>query len=103
MLTLKWVKAAIDCEGCGKPFEVFLDPGDLDEGMDLHDLAHEAVINGNKVADIDAQTDGGMFTSIQGDFVLCPKCTHKAFDIETPNDREPTREEVARALGYPLL
>lgn len=50
-------------------------PG-LDGGMDLNDLAHEAVVNGNKGAD-----DQNGFTSVQGDFVLCKKCSSRADDI----------------------
>lgn len=98
MLTLMWVKAAIECEGCGKPFEVFLDPGDLDPGMDLHDLAREAVVNGNKAA-----TEGTGHTSIQGDYVLCRACTKRCDEFETPNDRELTHEEVSEVLGYPVI
>lgn len=98
MLTLKWAKAAVECEGCGKTFEVFLDPGDLSDGMDLNDLAKEAVINGNKSTD-----DGPGSTSIQGDFVLCRACTKRCDAVDTPNDRNLTREEVSEVLGYPVL
>lgn len=98
MLTLKWVKASIECEGCGKPFEVFLDPGDLDEGMDVHDLAKEAVMNGNK----SALRDGGL-TSLQCDMALCAKCTEVADAIDTPGDRIPTKEELETALEAALV
>ena len=97
MITLKWVKAAIECEGCGKPFSVFLDPGDLDDGMDIHDLAVEAVRNGDKSAD-----DGSGHTSLQSGLPLCRACTKIADEIDTPGDREPTRAELETALESAL-
>ena len=98
MLILNWVKASIECEGCGKPFSVFLDPGDLEDGMDLHDLAREAVVNGNKSAD-----NGDGFTSVQGGLVLCRSCTQKVDAYETPNDLAPTREQVEMALAEGVI
>ena len=94
MLTLNWVKANVECEGCGKGFEVFLDPGDLSPGEDLHDLAREAVVNGNKSAEA-----GDGFTSVQGNLALCRKCSKTVDDFETENDMEPTQEQVRQALG----
>lgn len=97
MLTLNWVKASVECEGCGRPFEVLLDPGDLSDGMDMHDLAQEAVMNGNK----SALRDDGL-TSVQCELALCSKCTKIADAIDTPNDRDPTRLELESALESAL-
>lgn len=94
MLVLRWAKASVECEGCGKGFQVFLDPGDLSPGDDLHDLARKAVLNGNRSAD-----DGDGWTSIQGNRVLCRKCTATVDAYETDGDMQPTREQVDAALG----
>lgn len=97
MITLQWLRASVECEGCGRTFRVELDPADLHDGMDFHDLVAEAVANGNRCTD-----DGDGFTSVQCDLVLCRSCTAIADDIPTPGDRVPTREELVAALEAAL-
>lgn len=99
MITLNWVKASVECEGCGKPFVVCLDPGDLSPGEDLHDLAREAVLNGNKV---DGDIFDAHFSSYQCDMALCPSCTKVADDIETDGDMQPSRDQLIAGLEAAL-
>jgi hypothetical protein len=95
------LKAAISCDGCGDHFRVWIDTAaNIPDGWDLCDLITDQVRGGHG-----EDMKGNHFgiagsCSVQAGLHLCPKCT-KAVDASVPEDgdREPTEEEVKRALA----
>jgi hypothetical protein len=80
------IEAVIACDGCGSKFMVDVDAAyKPPQGWSMWDVAQDAVRGG---------LDGG---SIQGDIMLCLKCT-KIADAYGPEDRNLTADEVRAAL-----
>jgi transcription elongation factor Elf1 len=81
------IEARFECGACGRQFKVHIDPGGrIPEGWDIYDAAVDAVrACGN---------------SIQGDYILCRKCTGKCDNSDLiPAYRTGTRDEVRSVLG----
>lgn len=88
-MRVNWIRAEIECEGCGKPFQVKFDEGmPLAGYADLIDVAADAVRAGYT-------PHGGIVDtcSMQHDMPLCPACTRKTNAIGD-DDYQPTREEI---------
>lgn len=69
------VRAAIECDGCGSPFRVEIDPAatGLPE-WSIADFAEDAVRGGEVVPEPKRRVDLGS-CSVQADKLLCPVCT----------------------------
>lgn len=94
-MRVNWIRAEIECEGCGKPFQVKFDEGmPLAGYADLIDVAADAVRAGYT-------PHGGIVDtcSMQHDMPLCPACTRKTNAIGD-DDYQPTREEILRGIIY---
>lgn len=105
MSTLHWMRAAWQCEGCGKDFIVVIDQGrSIPPGWDLVEIARDAIRGGECVEIIDkyrCKTTGiANSSSIQDGVHLCPECTH-IVDEAVPGERNATRQEIETALGIP--
>lgn len=93
-MRVNWIRAEIECEGCGNPFQVKIDEGmSLDRFGDLMDVAADAVRAG--------YVPGGGIVhtcSMQHDMPLCPDCTTKT-DAIGDDDYQPTKAEILRATA----
>lgn len=89
---VNWIRAEIECDTCGKPFQIKIDEGWCPPaGWSMHDVAIDSVRSGYT-------PDGGILhtSSVQHDMALCPACTSKA-DAIGDDDYQPTRDEVMAA------
>ena len=83
-MAIRTVKAIMECDGCGKAFDVRLDP------------AEKAP---NSIADaIDEEIKTLFDCSIQHDLHLCQDCTRKVDSIGD-DEYQPTRDEILVTLG----
>lgn len=77
-MSVDWIRAQIECDGCGSRFLVELDPAYTPPaGWSPHDVAEDAVRGGMRVpqkGEIPITGD----TSVQEGRMLCPACTRKA-------------------------
>lgn len=95
-MRVNWIRAEIECEGCGKPFQVKIDEGtSLDRYGDLVDVAADAVRAG-------CTPNGGIVEtcSMQHDMPLCPACTSKTDAIGDDDEYQPTKAEILRATAH---
>lgn len=86
--------ATFDCDGCGKQFQVEMDPARRawERRQDVFSIAVDAIRGGTA-------RDGG-FCSVQGDLHLCGDCTKVADGIQPDDeDYQPSREEILDAVG----
>lgn len=94
-MRVNWMRAEIECDGCGRPFQVKIDEGmSLKTCTDLMDVAEASVRAGYT-------PNGGIVDtcSMQHDMALCPACTRKADAIGGDDeDYQPTRDEIIRAV-----
>lgn len=86
-MAIRKVEAEVECDGCGGPFTVDLDPADtLDDGrVSILDYIEDIV-------------NGLPWCSIQGEHWLCRRCTAKV-DEAFEDGESPTHEQVAAALN----
>ena len=86
---LRGITAQFLCDGCGRPFNIQIDPA-----TESYDQNFPAVFD--LVEDVLA---GDPFKSVQHGRHLCDACTRKV-DAEVPEseDRNATEKEVERAL-----
>src|SRR3546814_12063586 len=91
------IRAAFECDGCGKPFKVDIEPCTKNwmRRQDMLSIAENAIRGG--------LTSDGEFCSIQADMHLCGDCTavadairHDA-DEHQPTDDESTRKKLGSA------
>lgn len=91
-MRVNWVRAEIECDTCGKPFQVKIDEGMLIGNFDdMMEIAEDAVRAGYT-------PHGGIvdMCSMQHDMALCAACTTKV-DAIGDEDYEPTRDEIIKA------
>jgi hypothetical protein len=101
-MTLRWLRAAWQCDGCGKDFVVAIDQGRaIPQGWDLMEVARDAIRGGEAVTQTGKHTShtSGILgsCSVQADMNLCPDCTRVADDIGDDN-YSPTKTEIIQAL-----
>jgi hypothetical protein len=101
-MAIHWIRAAWQCDGCGKDFVVAIDPATkIPEGWDLVEVARDAIRGGEVVTQTGKHTTttSGLLgsSSVQHDMNLCPRCTSIADDIGDEN-YQPTKDEIERAL-----
>lgn len=85
-MSFNFIKAKLQCDGCGKPFEVELD-----------DFA-EPVPNGWSLSQlVEDRIRSEIGPSFQGEHHLCKFCT-RTVDDAFDDDHEPTYDEVSRVL-----
>src|SRR3546814_3157344 len=88
------IRAAFECDGCGKPFKVDIEPSTKNwmRRQDMLSIAENAIRGG--------MTSDGEFCSIQADMHLCGDCTAVADAIRPDEDEyQPTADEIKRKLG----
>ena len=93
-IRVNWIRASVECEGCGTHFEVSIDEGlTVPDGWDMIDVVDNAVCSGDT-------PKGGFLDScsMTADMPLCPACTRKA-DAIGDDEHNPTREEVLQATA----
>jgi hypothetical protein len=88
-MSVRLVKATIECDACGELFKVDLDPAEkVDSQTTIMDRIEEAI------------KDDFLISSIIDDLQLCQKCTKVADNIKPDDDEyRPTRDEVLEAIG----
>jgi hypothetical protein len=92
------IKATVECDGCGQRFRSDLDPGDnRPPNWTWHDLVEDAVRGGNQSEAMNGTSIG--LTSVQGEHMLCPKCTRTVDAAFPDDDHKCSREEVERTLN----
>lgn len=94
-MRVNWIRAEIECAGCGKPFQVSIDTATkLESYGDLMDVAENAVRGGCSIS-------GGFVEScsIQHDMALCPTCTSKTDRIGDDENYQPTKAEILSATA----
>lgn len=84
-MTIRKIEAEIECDGCGKTFDIDLDAASNMKDRPLCDL-------------IDDHIRGLPWCSIQGEHRLCRSCTSKV-DGALPDEATPSRDEVAAILN----
>ncbi len=86
-MTIRKVEAEIECDGCGKLFDVELDAGSKLKCSDdtLAELVEDTI-------------RGRLYMSVQGEHQLCAKCT-EAVDAAFDDEALPTREQVTAILN----
>ena len=87
-MSIRAVTAKFECDGCGKPFEVYMDPAEEINGASIMQAAEEEVRS-------------SLCQSIQADMHLCQDCTRKV-DLLGDGDYQPTRDEIVECLGGTL-
>lgn len=93
-MRVNWIRAEVECDGCGKPFHVKMDEGrTITRDIDMMDVVADEVRAGYT-------PNGGIIDtcSMQHDMALCPACTRKV-DAIGDDDHEPTRDEILRATA----
>lgn len=92
-MSISVIRATFECDGCGKPFRVDVDPAVRAwiRRQDVFSIAVDAVRGGTTV-------EGG-FCSVQHDMHLCGPCTAVTDNIR-PDDHDyaPSRDEIVEAL-----
>jgi transcription elongation factor Elf1 len=88
-MSVRAVKATIECDACGNTFQVDLDPAEkVDAQTSIMDRIEESI------------KDDFMTSSIVDGLHLCQKCTKVADDlVPDDEDYQPTRDEVLAAIG----
>src|SRR3546814_13752860 len=93
-MSISVIRAAFECDGCGKPFKVDIEPSTKNwmRRQVMLSIAENAIRGG--------MTRDGEFCSIQADLHLCGDCPAVA-DAIWPDDDEykPTSDELKRKLG----
>ncbi|MGI9296389.1 MAG: hypothetical protein ACR2QC_00650 [Gammaproteobacteria bacterium] len=91
-ITIKWIRAAIECDGCGKEFQVELDPS-------RPSIPNKAMCDAVEVAVADGDILGGGISgcSKQAGLALCSKCTARITEIGDV-DYLPTDKEIIEVL-----
>src|SRR3546814_5919928 len=93
-MSISVIRAAFECDGCGKPFKVDIEPSTKNwmRRQDMLSIAENAIRGG--------MTSDGEFCSIQADMHLCGDCTAVADAIRPDEDEyQPTADEIKRKLG----
>src|SRR3546814_14264543 len=69
LMSISVIRAAFECDGCGKPFKVDIEPSTKNwmRRQDMLSIAENAIRGG--------MTSDGEFCSIQADMHLCGDCT----------------------------
>jgi hypothetical protein len=91
---VNWIRAEVECEACGKPFQVKFDEGmTLDNFDDLIEVTEDAVRAGYT-------PNGGILEmcSMEHGHPLCPTCTTKALSIGDEGYL-PTWDEILQATS----
>lgn len=85
-MSVKDIKASIECDGCGQIFKVDIDTADTGCVMDLV---------------VEAIKDDFLLSSVQHDLHLCQDCTRIAdrLGLEGDDEYQPTRDEILKAVG----
>lgn len=97
-MTVRTIKATIECDGCGGQFRVDLDPADSrPPDWTWHDLAEDMVRAGNQAESVKGQPIG--ITSVQHDMMMCPSCTKTADAIGDDDDYKPSKNEIVAAIA----
>src|SRR3546814_320383 len=94
LMSISVIRAAFECDGCGKPFKVDIEPSTKNwmRRQDMLSIAENAIRGG--------MTSDGEFCSIQADMHLCGDCTAVADAIRPDEDEyQPTADEIKRKLG----
>src|SRR3546814_2911479 len=94
-MSISVIRAAFECDGCGKPFKVDIEPS-TKNWMRRHDMLSiaENAIRGGMTSD-------GEFCSIQADMHLCGDCTAVADAI--PLGRAPSELQSLMRISYAVL
>src|SRR3546814_20429641 len=81
LMSISVIRAAFECDGCGKPFKVDIEPSTKNwmRRQDMLSIAENAIRGG--------MTSDGEFCSIQADMHLCGDCTAVA-DALRPDEDE---------------
>src|SRR3546814_7393814 len=85
LMSIAVIRAAFECDGCGKPFKVDIEPSTKNwmRRQDMLSIAENAIRGG--------MTSDGEFCSIQADMHLCGDCTAVADAIRPDEDEyQPT-------------
>jgi hypothetical protein len=85
-VSVRGIRASVECDACGEPFHVDLDPAMEINGASLMDAAEQEI------------ADDFALSSVQDGLHLCQKCT-KVADRIGPEDHQPTRDEILEAVG----
>src|SRR3546814_11693923 len=93
-MSISVIRAAFECDGCGKPFKVDIEPSTKNwmRRQDMLSIAENAIRGG--------LTSDGAFCSIQADMHLCGDCTAVA-DAIRPDEGEyqTTADEIQPQSG----
>lgn len=96
-MSVRVIKATVECDGCGGQFRVDLDAADSRPAeWTWHDLVEDMVRAGNQAESLKGQPIG--ITSVQADMMLCPTCTKKA-DAIGKDEYQPTVAEIRAAIA----
>src|SRR3546814_19852995 len=93
-MIISFIRAALECDCCGKPFKVDIEPSTKNwmRRQDMLSIAENA-IRGEMTSD-------GEFCSIQADMHLCGDCTAVAAAIRPDEDAyQPPADETKRKVG----
>lgn len=87
-MSIEKIVAHFRCDGCNEAFLEEMDPArsTCRELPTTYELAEDAI-------------RGNGFQTIQDGMHLCPKCTKVADNIHEDENKQPTSDEIKKALG----